>query len=354
LIRDRPPSLAENPFYACTPRVDITADLSGLPDLLRLDLVSLSGIQPITKAIAVAAGGDLRDSPSPGEVALHRQRDARFQLIFIVLNLFDLKEVDGKVTGRPYAISLVPATKRGAVTEVGVDWIEKMNLEPSPFHGQAYLDFDPFAGDRGLFGSAVMFRDGGALDRLHPDEIGFVTDGFLLAPIMDGDEPLLPDAKLTGERANARYAKHRAKTYFKPFQDDRPRRVWGLESPIEPTTDAPYGMSDQSDNDRQHPSKCRLKRRPIAVGGSEPCEDEKDNGAWQHEQDPRRKRAAHAVQFQSEIGGELLGFRPRQQHAEVQRGEKRPLFDPAAPFDQLFMNDGNLTRRPSEGGQADL
>lgn len=233
MIRDRPPSLAENPFYARAPRVDITADLGGLPDLLRLDLVSLSGVQPITKAIAEAAGGNLRDNLSPGEVALHRQRDARFQLIFIVLNLFDLKEVDGKVTGRPYAISLVPATKRGAVTEVGVDWIEKMNLEPSPFHGQAYLDFDPFTGDRGLFGSAVMFRDGGALDRLHPDEIGFVTDGFLLAPIMDGDEPLLPDAKLTGERANARYAKHRAKTYFKPFQDDRPRRVWGLESPIE-------------------------------------------------------------------------------------------------------------------------
>ena len=233
MIRDRPPSLAENPFYARTPRADVTVDLSSLPDLLRLDLLSLSGVQPITRAIAEAAGGDLRDNPSPGEVALHRRRDTQFQLIFIVLNLFDLQEVDGKITGRPYAISLVPATKRGAVTEVGVDWIEKMNLEPSPFHGQAYLDFDPFTGDRGLFGSAAMFRDGGALDRLHPDEIGFVTDGFLLAPIADGDEPLLPDAKLAGERANARYAKHRAKTYFKPFRNDRPRRVWGLESPIE-------------------------------------------------------------------------------------------------------------------------
>jgi hypothetical protein len=69
----------------------------------------------------------------------------------------------------------------------------------------------------------MLFREGGALDRPHPDEIGFVTDGFLFAPIVDGDEPPLPDTKLAGERANARYAKYRAKTNFKPFRDGRPR-----------------------------------------------------------------------------------------------------------------------------------
>jgi hypothetical protein len=233
VIRDRPPSLAENPLYVALPDGEVRVDLSSLPEILRLDLDTLSGIQPITATMAAAAGGELRDDPSPGEIALHRERGTAFQLIFVVFNLFGFVEADGHSVGRPYSISLVPATKRGVVQTVSIDWIENFHLEPSPFDGQAFLDFNPFSGGRGLFGSTAQFRQGQAFIGKHPDEIGFVSGGFLLAPVLEDDQPLLPDARLDGERANARYAKFRAKTFFRPFEDERPRRIWGLDSPIE-------------------------------------------------------------------------------------------------------------------------
>lgn len=234
MIRDRPPLLLQNPLYRALPDADLSADVAALPKLLQLDLDTLSGVQPVTRDTAAAADGNLRDNLSPGEAELHRIRDARFQLIFIVLSLYALKaRGDGGYVGRPYAISLIPASKRGAVSDTEVAWVEKMDLEASPFAGQAYLNFNPFSGERGMFGPAASFRQHGAIARVHPDEFGFVTGGYLLAPIADGDEPLLPDAGLKGEQANARYAKYRAKTYFKRFATPRTRRVWGLDSPIE-------------------------------------------------------------------------------------------------------------------------
>lgn len=233
MIRDRPASLAGNPHYTALPEGEIVVDLSSLPEILRLDLDSLSGIQPITRSMVEAAGGLFRDDPSPGEIALHLERGTAFQMVFVVFNLCGWKEADGRMVGRPYAISLVPATKRGAVQTVPIGWIKNINLEPSPFGGKAYLDFDPFTGERGLFGEAAMFRESGAFTGKHPDELGFVSGGFLLAPVSDDDPPLLPDAGLKSERANARYARFRAKTFFRPFRDDRPRRIWGLDSPIE-------------------------------------------------------------------------------------------------------------------------
>lgn len=233
MIRDRPQSLAANPYYAALPEADVAIDVSSLPDILRLDLDTLSGVQPVTAAMAVAAGGVLRDDPSEAELAFHRERGTAFQLIFIVFNLFGFAEADGRMVGRPYAISLVPASKRGVVQTVSIDWVKNMRLEPSPFNGKAYLDFDPFTGDRGLFGDAAHFREGDAFAGKHPDEIGFVSGGFLLMPVVEDDQALLPDAGLEGERANARYAKFRAKSFYRPFEDDRPRRIWGLDSPIE-------------------------------------------------------------------------------------------------------------------------
>lgn len=233
MIQDRPASLAANPHYTALPDGLVSVDVRPLPAILRLDLDTLSGIQPITAAMAEAAGGDLRDDPSAGEIELYTARETAFQLIFVVFNLFALKAVEDRVVGRPYAISLVPASKRGAVQTVPIDWVKNMRLEPSPFDGKAYLDFDPFAGDRGMFGDAAMFREQGGLNGKYPDEIGFVAGGYLLAPVSQDDPPLLPGAGLKGEKANARYAKFRAKSFYRSFETDQPRRIWGLDSPIE-------------------------------------------------------------------------------------------------------------------------
>ncbi len=177
MIQDRPASLAANPHYTALPDGVVSVDVRPLPEILRLDLDTLSGIQPITTAMAKAAGGELRDDPSAGEIELHRERETAFQLIFMVFNLFALQVAEDRVVGRPYAISLVPASKRGAVQTVPIDWVENMRLEPSPFDGKTYLNFDPFAGDRGMFGDAVSFRENGGFNNKYPDEIGFVAGG---------------------------------------------------------------------------------------------------------------------------------------------------------------------------------
>lgn len=233
MIENRPASLAANPLYGAMPEGLVSVDTTSLPEILRLDLDTLSGIQPITATMARAARGELRDDPSAGEIEVYREQGTTFQLVFIVFNLFDLRTSGDHTVGRPYAISLVPASKRGAVTTVPIDWIKNMRLEPSPFEGKAYLDFDPFTGERGMFGEAGFLRDSGFMAGRHPDEVGLVSGGYLLAPISENDPPLLPSAGLDGEKANARYAKFRAKSFYRPFETDKPRRIWGLDSPIE-------------------------------------------------------------------------------------------------------------------------
>lgn len=233
MIRDRPSTLANAPYYSALPEGPLRIDLSSLPQILKLDLATLSGIQPITAAMAGAAGGELRDDPSAGEIDLYRERGTAFQLVFIVYNLFDFRDVDGEIVGRPYAISLVPATRRAEVQTVPIDWIANMQMEPSPFEGKAYVDFDPFTGERGMFGDGTMLRGTGAFRGKYPDEIGFVSGGYMLAPVCEDDAPLLPNAGLNSERANTRYAKFRAKSFYRPFETERPRRIWGLDSPIE-------------------------------------------------------------------------------------------------------------------------
>jgi|GEM_PF-4099220 len=44
-----------------------------------------------------AAGGELRDDPSAGEIELYAARETPFQLIFVVFNLFALQVVEDRV-----------------------------------------------------------------------------------------------------------------------------------------------------------------------------------------------------------------------------------------------------------------
>ncbi len=60
------------------------------------------------------------------------------------------------------------------------------------------------------------------------------------------------------------------------------------------------------------------------------------------------------MQLETKIGGQLLGFRPWQQHAEVQRRAERALIDPSPPLDQLLMQDGDLAGWSAEGDEPHL
>jgi hypothetical protein len=49
----------------------------------------------------------------------------------------------------------------------------------------------------------------------------------------------------------------------------------------------------------------------------------------------------------------LQGFRPGQQHAEIERAGELSLVQPAAPLDDFAMQDGDLARGAAEGNEAE-
>lgn len=232
MIIDRPSGLLTQKFYAGPPP-NIRPELSSLPDLLKLDMVRLSGIQPITGKLMDAAGGHMRDNPCEAEIDIHRTNGSRFQLIQVVISVYAARETEDGPRARPYAVTLVPAMKRGAVQTVDIEFLRQLDLEQSPFDGMAYLNFDPFLMDRDLWGQLALLADMGALKRAFTDEIGLVSDGYFLMQPYDADDVLMSGPGMGNQDADARYRKHQLRTYFKPFTDGRPRRVWGAESPIE-------------------------------------------------------------------------------------------------------------------------
>jgi len=56
----------------------------------------------------------------------------------------------------------------------------------------------------------------------------------------------------------------------------------------------------------------------------------------------------------ADVSGELLRFRSGQQHAVIQRMQKAPLGNPAAPFHQFQVHHGNLPGRAAEADGTEL
>ncbi|CAH2407297.1 hypothetical protein [Mesorhizobium ventifaucium] len=102
--------------------------------------------------MAKAAGGVMHDSPSRGEIELFRQQGTQFQMISVVVSIAALKIVDGVPHATPYAISLIPASKRDRVDERPIDLIAKLDVQKFLRETQpCYMGYDPFAGDWSLF-----------------------------------------------------------------------------------------------------------------------------------------------------------------------------------------------------------
>jgi hypothetical protein len=52
------------------------------------------------------------------------------------------------------------------------------------------------------------------------------------------------------------------------------------------------------------------------------------------------------------IGSELLSFRARQYHTEIERVQETLLRDPALSLNQVTMHDGDLASRPAKAYKA--
>lgn len=232
MIANRPASLLADPAYGILPKLPFALDWSSVPELIRVATLDLGGIQPVTKAMAEAAGGTLHDKPSDGEVELFRKRGTTFQLVSIVLSCLPAGEVDGVLQVRPFAMTLIPASKRDKVQESTIDLIAKLDVGRWLATEPMYAGYDPFTGGWSLSGNLPGYMDGER--RGYLDEMGLVVDQFFLATEQPGDDEILTmDIKMPSEQMKVRYEKHRRKLFFAPFKQVEARRVWGAETPIE-------------------------------------------------------------------------------------------------------------------------
>jgi hypothetical protein len=230
MIENRPASLLADPAYGILPKLPFALDWSSGPELIRVATLDLGGIQPVTKAMAEAAGETLHDKPSEGEVELFRKRATNFQLVSLVLSCVPAGEMNGVLQVRPFAMTLIPASKREKVQESTVDLVAKLDVSKWLETGPMYAGYDPFSGGWSLFGNVPGYLDGERKGYL--DEIGIVVDQFFLATeLAEDDEILTMDIKMPSEQMKARYEKHRRKLFFTPFKQVEARRVWGPKHP---------------------------------------------------------------------------------------------------------------------------
>jgi hypothetical protein len=232
MIENRPASLLADPAYGILPKLPLALDWSSVPELIRVATRDLGGIQPVIKAMVSAAGGKLHDKPSVGEIELFGKRGTNFQLISLVLSCVPAGDVEGVQQVRPFAMTLIPASKREKVEQQTIDLVAKLDvnkwLETEPM----YAGYDPFSGGWSLYGNLPSYLDGKR--KGYFDEIGLVVDQFFLATeLAEDDEILTMDLKMPSEQMKARYEKHRRKLFFTPFKQVEARRVWGAETPIE-------------------------------------------------------------------------------------------------------------------------
>lgn len=234
LISDRPIFLTDDPNYATIPVLPIGLDLGTVPEWIKLSILHLGGVQPLTGEMAMAAEFVLEDQPSEGELELYRRKGTRFQTISVVTSIAAFREVAGVTLGVPYAISLVPASKRGTIlSEVGADFVERVDLNVVlQSQEPCYLQFNPFSGQWGLWGSISAFF-GEKPRREFPDTLGLVTDMYFLQLGFDPDDVLVVNLGMGEGKPLRKYLRHRTKLMFTPFDTFSARRVWGAESPIE-------------------------------------------------------------------------------------------------------------------------
>src|SRR5262245_37649421 len=113
------------------------------------------------------------------------------------------------------------------------------------------------------------------------------------------------------------------------FNDDRDD--YGLES------------GEYSGDGRQGTVSC------IGIG-----QGQQDKDGWNYKEGPGNDAARSAMQEPADVDRELLGLRPRQQHAVVQGMQKSLFAKPAAPIDQFAVHNRDLTSRAAERDEAEL
>ena len=233
MIVNRPSLLEEIPYYKRLPKLPFAPDFSVLPEVLNFDIVALDGLEPITVQVAQMHPSGIPLQPSQELLDYYAKQDIKFQMVFVVANFYDLRCVDSIIYGRPYSVSLMPASKRGKVQELSPAFFKNFSIEKALEMEPVYLDFNPFKGQYDLFGSFNSFFNSQDKLETYTDSIGFVIGLYFLANKHNKRDIALTDIISADNRTRRKYRDYRIKRYYTPFSKPEPRRIWGADSPIE-------------------------------------------------------------------------------------------------------------------------
>jgi len=233
LINNRPSHLTEIAFYKSLPHLPILVDRNMFPDLLKFDIFDLCGLMPITRQISELSPEGIGVQPTEEVVDYYCSNNTRFLMVSIVANCCIFKEENNMIRGHPYSVSFVPSSKRGQLDYVDPSFAASFNLENMPTSNCLYLDYNPFCGEWGLFGDYGLLAGKEGINLCFSDMIGFVLGTYFLADNFHQRDILLPNMADAPDSIQKKYRTFRINRYFKPFASLQPRRIWGVDSPIE-------------------------------------------------------------------------------------------------------------------------
>ncbi len=118
--------------------------------------------------------------------------------------------------------------------------------------------------------------------------------------------------------------------------------------------DAQDRLHDYGYHDGLDPVQKTRDRRNIGVGHGQVGEEPQDEDRRYDEKGAGHDPAQRAVQPPPDVGSDLLGLGPGQEHAEVEGPQVLPLRDPPPPLHQLAVHDRDLARRPPEVYEPEL
>ncbi|MBL0054583.1 MAG: hypothetical protein IPP31_00035 [Chitinophagaceae bacterium] len=233
LISNRPKELLDIEYYTKLPIVPTEFNYKTLPAYLNMDLLSFIGIMPKTIDLVNNTQFEFYTQPSEKEIKYYRDRNTRFQVVHVVANIHSFKHTSAeRVSAYPYSISLIAGPKRGKPDECSIELLANADIEKITQQRQVYTDFSPFKPvQAGLFAYTGLVV-GNNIEH-YTDTIGFVLETFFLPTDIDLDDVPMSGPQNIDPLINEKYRKYRIKRYFKPFEDIKPRKIWGCDSPIE-------------------------------------------------------------------------------------------------------------------------
>jgi hypothetical protein len=203
------------------------------------DIFDLDGVQPIEQEVIKLSTEQIDGipifhvNPSKEAIDFYEKRGDDFQMINVVVCCYGFEEIDGKLFGLPYHISLRPAQKGGVPANVNIKWIENYDLSKVLDGQPHYMGYNPFSNAFGLF----AIGDIPVNKSIYSDTIGFVYNCYFLSSKysqQDVCDPGMCTSLLGESRAILKdYKKYRLNRYFKPFTNINPIKIWGCDSPIE-------------------------------------------------------------------------------------------------------------------------